>query len=155
MAGNEGTIWILIADGAHARVVVPAPRRQFRTINSFDSAMAHLPAEGAPAGHPGRGTEGGPAARHAIEPRGDPRRAAKREFLHYVAAQMNAAAASGQFDHLVLVAPVAALGMLREALEAPTASRVSGALAKDIVKVAESELSEHLLAFWRPPAERP
>ncbi len=156
MTGNEGTIWVLVVDGAHARVVVPMPRRQFRTVTSFDAPGAHrLPGDVAATDRSGRASDGAMAERQAIEPRVDPKRAAKQEFLRYVAAQVNAAATAGQFGHLVLVAPVAALRVLREALEPHVASRVSGALAKDIVKVADSDLPEHLMAFWRPPAERP
>ncbi len=155
MAGNEGTIWILVADGAHARVVVPMPRRQFRTISSFDSTTARRRAGELAGEKLGRSFESATPMRHAIEPREDPKRAAKQEFLRYVAEEMNSAAAAGQFDHLVLVAPVAALNVLRPALDPQVAARVSGALAKDVVKVADADLADHLLAFWRPPAEKP
>ena len=152
MAGNKTKTWILLADGEHARVVVPAEHHQFRTINSFDSTAAHQRSADLGSDRPGRSFESASPTRHAIQPKTDPHRAAKEGFAHFLAEQMNEAAAEGQYDRLVLVAPAHALHDLRTALDGLAASRLDGTLGKDIVKVPEAELASHLEAFWSPPA---
>ncbi len=152
MTGNNTKTWILVADGEHARVVVPAPHHHFRTITSLDSATAHQRSTDLGTDRPGRSFESANPTRHAIEPKSDPHRAAKQGFAHYLAGQMNAAAAEGQFDRLVLVAPAHALNDLRAALDGLAAARLDGTLTKDIVKLPEADLEEHLEPFWSPPA---
>jgi protein required for attachment to host cells len=153
MAGNTITTWILVADGEHARVVVPASQRQFHTISSLDSATAHQRSSDLGTGEPGRSYESANPTRHAIEPKTDPHRAAERDFVRLLATQMNEAATEGRYDHLVLVAPAHALLDLREALGREATALLHGTLAKDLVKVPDAELGGHLDAFWRPPAE--
>lgn len=148
MAGKNAKTWILVADGEHARVVVPTPHRQFHTINSIDSATAHHRSSDLGTDRPGRSFESANPTRHAIEPKTDPHRAAKENFIHAIAEQMNDAAAEGQYDRLVLVAPAHALNELRGALDGLAASRLDGTLAKDLVKVPDAELAGHLEAFW-------
>ncbi len=148
MAGKDGKTWILLADGEHARVVVPTPQRQFRTINSIDSTAAHHRSSDLGTDRPGRSFESASPTRHAIEAKTDPHRAAKERFAHSLAELMNDAAAEGQYDRLVLVAPAHALQAVREALDGLAASRLEGTLAKDLVKLPDGELALHLEAFW-------
>ena len=151
MVGSKLKTWIIVADGEHARVVVPAPLRQFRTINSLDSAAAHRRSSDLGTDRPGRSYESANPARHAIEPKTDPHRAAKENFLRYVAEKLNTAAAEGACDRLILVAPAPALGELREALDRQAAARVAATLAKDLVKIRDADLGAHLESFWTPP----
>jgi protein required for attachment to host cells len=139
--------WILVADGEHARVVVPTPQHQFRTINSLDSTTAHHRSSDLGTDEPGRSYERASPLRHAIEPKTDPHRAAKHDFVRFLAGQMNEAAVAGEFDRLVLVAPAHALTALREGLDGPAAARLDGTLAKDLVKVPDSDLASHLDEF--------
>ncbi len=149
MAGKTEKTWILLADGEHARVVVPTPERQFRTITSIDSATAHHRSSDLGTDRPGRSFESASPTRHAIAPKTDPHRAAKEDFVHALAEQMNDAAAEGQYDRLVLVAPAHALHGLHDALDGLAASRLGGVLAKDLVKVPDGDLGGHLEAFAR------
>jgi len=153
MAGSKTTTWVLIADGEHARVVVPVAGHQFRTVNSLDSTTAHRRSADLGTDEPGRSYESANPARHAIEPKTDPHRAAKLDFVRYLADQMNEAATGGQYDRLVLVAPAHALHDLREALGHEASARLNGTLGKDLVKVADADLAGHLDEFWSPPAE--
>ena len=133
-------------------MVVPVEHRQFRTLTSLNSVTAHQRSADLGTDRPGRSFESATPTRHAIEPKTDPHRAAKHEFVHALAEQMNEAAAAGQYDRLVLVAPAHALHDLRAALDGLAASRLDGTLGKDIVKVPDAELALHLEAFWVPPA---
>jgi len=148
-------LWIAIADGAHARVVVPGERGgTFRTETSFDSTAAHLRSADIGSDRPGRSFESVGATRHAIEPRHDPHEMEKSRFIHLVAERLNQESAQGSFDHLVLVTPPHLIHDLREALDAPTKAKLVGTLNKDLIKTPDEDLAEHL-AEWRQPAHPP
>jgi protein required for attachment to host cells len=146
-------IWVVIADGEHARVVTPtAPHGQFATTLSLDSITAHLLSRDLGSERPGRVNERGSTTRHAIEPRQDPHEAAKQKFVVEVAKQNNSDAEAGEFDQLVLVAPGHALHDLREASSATATGEVSGSLVKDLTKTPYHDLKSHLAEWWRKPA---
>jgi protein required for attachment to host cells len=54
----------------------------------------------------------------------DPASRAEERFLAAVAERLDEAAAAGAFEHLVLIAPPAALGVLRAGLRPATARRI-------------------------------
>ncbi len=146
-------LWVLIADGEHARVVSPSPEHlQFATHSAFDSATAHLASHDLGTDRPGRSFESMGTLRHAITPRQDPHQAAKHDFLVRVAHQMNEQAKAGAFDRLVLVAPAHALHDLREAMSAQSRDKMVGSLGKDLTKVPDHDLSSHLAEWWLPHA---
>ncbi len=63
---------------------------------------------------------------------------------------LNKANTQGEFDYLVLVAPAHALGDLHQALDAPTRQKVRAQLQKDLTKVPDADLAEHLAEFGNP-----
>ncbi len=144
-------LWIAIADGAHARIVVPGERGgTFRTETSFDSATAHQRSADLGTDRPGRAFESSSATRHAIEPRHDPHEMEKSRFIQMVAERLNQELAAGSFDHLVLAAPPHLIHELREALDTPTKAKLVGTLNKDLTKMLDEDLPTHL-AEWRQP----
>jgi protein required for attachment to host cells len=148
-------LWIAIADGAHARIVVPGERGgTFRTETSFDSAAEHLKSADIGTDRPGRAFESSGATRHAIEPRHDPHEMEKSRFILMVAERLNQESAEGSFDHLVLAAPPHLIHELREALDTPTRAKLVGTLNKDLTKTPDDDLPAHLTE-WRQPARPP
>ena len=87
-----------------------------------------------------RGRAGGASAARA----GDLQRADKQSFAQKVAAVLNEASTRYEFDCLVLVAPAHAFGDLRQALDAPTQRKITAQLQKDLTKVPDANLAEHL-----------
>ena len=87
------------------------------------------------------------SARHAMQPREDLHRADKRNFVHEVAAALNQANTHNGFDCLVLVAPAHALSDLRHALDSPTQHKIVAQLQKDLTKVPDGDLKDHLTAI--------
>jgi protein required for attachment to host cells len=145
-------LWVVIADGEHARVVTPsAPHGQFKTVLSFDSASAHMSSRDLGTDRPGRVHESASTTRHAITPRQDPHQAAKRDFMQEVARQIDINA--GEFDRLVLVAPGHALHDLRGALGNVTSAKLAGSLVKDLTKISDHDLVSHLAQWWQRPTE--
>jgi protein required for attachment to host cells len=134
--------WFIIADGGRARFVERDEQGAYRTISSFVSTELKASSRDLATERPGRVHESATTARHAIEPKTDPKEAAKEDFVRYVADQVQSE--QKNFDDLVLVAPPRVLGQLRETLAKSVADAVTWDLAKDLTKVPDHELSEHL-----------
>lgn len=134
--------WYIIADGGRARFVERDEQGAYRTVSSFVSTELKASSRDLATERPGRVHESATTARHAIEPKIDPKDAAKEDFVRYVADQVQSA--QENFDDLVLVAPPRVLGQLRETLSKSVAETVTRDLAKDLTKVPDNELGEHL-----------
>ena len=150
---HQPKVWVLIADGEHARVVTPTRMEgQFTTVVSFDSPTAHLRSSDLGSDRPGRVFESSGVTRHAVVARTDPHEKAKHAFLLEVAKLVDTHEQSGDFDRLVLAAPPHALHDLREALGQAATAKVTGSLHKDLVKTPDHELPSHLAEWWIAPA---
>jgi protein required for attachment to host cells len=133
-------VWIAVADGEHARVVVPTvPQGQFRTAVAFDSTNARLLSQDLGDERPGR------------EPRQDPHDVAKHDFIRFVARELARHCADGAFEQLVIVAPAHALHDLRDALGGRASAMIIGTLGKDLTKTPDHDLMLHLAEWWRKP----
>jgi len=110
------TTWILVADGAKARLLerigANAPLTP-ASAKCFSDPEARAPTRDIGADRPGRVQESANAARHAMEPRVDWHRYAKEQFAKSVAGALEEAALQKKYEALILVAPPQALGDLR------------------------------------------
>jgi protein required for attachment to host cells len=147
---KKPTIWYVIADGARARIVHRQEHASgYTTELELESSEARRPSREIWSDRPGRAGESAAPSRHALEPRQDPHEAAKKVFVHEVAAALEPL--QGRFDGLVLVAPSKVLGELRAALPPQIRDKVSDELAKDLTKTPIGELGEHLPKLGRLP----
>jgi protein required for attachment to host cells len=135
----------VIADGGRARFVERDENGAFRTIASFASAEAHERAHDLGLDRPARVKESANAARHAVEPRRDLHVAAKEDFVKHVAGEIDAEHGRKSFDKLVLVAPTRVLAELKEKLSKAMAKLAADSLQKDLTKVPDHDLAEHLV----------
>src|ERR1700761_7813415 len=94
---------LVIADGAQVRFVRPAEDDALRTMGDAESRPARKRSVELGADSPGASFHSGSSAHHAMAPRHDPQALEKEKFAHFVASRLNAAAASGGFDELVLI----------------------------------------------------
>ncbi len=148
---SQPVIWVLVADGEHARVVVPAVREgQFATRIAFDSTSASLPHD-AGAGEVDRRFEAAEAGHHAEKPARDPKALGEQGFAVSVAQHLTAHALRHDFDQLVLVAPGRTLHHLRDALGAQATAMVVGSMTKDYAGLSDHELSPYLGKWWHAP----
>jgi protein required for attachment to host cells len=138
--------WILIADGARARVLaqekdfaalVPAFEQEELTGSTAQSREIA-------SDRPGRSFDSAGQGRHAMEPPTDPQRYAKFAFARELATRLEEAAHGGRFARLVLVAAPKTLGDLRELLPAAVKAKVVAEIDKDLTKVPRPELAKHL-----------
>ncbi len=137
--------WILVADGARARVLMN--RGVGKGLQpAIDGELRHElpPTRELGTDRPGRTQQHGTAGRHAIQPHVDWHRFEKEKFSREMAALLDAAAGRGAFDRLVLVAPPRTLGDLRAALGAKARTRIHAEIDKDLTHVAIHDLPGHL-----------
>jgi protein required for attachment to host cells len=137
--------WILIADGAHARLFSNGgPGKGIEAVPGGVINGDHRPDRELVSDGLGRSFESSGDMRHAIEPRIDPHRELKRTFAHELADMLDQRLREKAYDRLVIVAPPKALGDLRAALSAHVKPLIHAELNKDLVKTPTAELVSHL-----------
>ncbi len=137
--------WILIADGAHGRILYTEGWESGLTIvSAHDSDAATKRTRELGTDRPGRVQDSAGPARHAMEPRVDWQRHEKHLFAKEMAKTLNKGAHNNAYDRLVLVAPPAILGELRAALDKTARELVSAELDKDLTQVPLHDLPKRL-----------
>jgi protein required for attachment to host cells len=137
--------WILVADGARARILqcqgwgsgLTAVPGQARTASN-------PPTRDQGADRPGRVQESANTVRHAMAPRVDWHRYEKHQFATKLAGVVNRAGQDRAFDRLVIVAPPSTLGDLRAKLDKKTRKMVTAELDKDLTGLSLDELEAQL-----------
>lgn len=151
---KSATTWVLIADGAHAKILEVAGPGSDLEAASEEMEGSTAPSRDLGQSKPGRTFDIGGPGRHAMEPPTDPHQKAEDQFLRSVVDHLEDASNKGAFDRLVLVAPPKALSALRTGLSKPLAAKVTGELAKDLTNTPEPDLRDHLrdvVAFTHNP----
>lgn len=137
--------WIVIADGAQARILENhGPGKGLVPLPGESLHKSLRPSRDINTDRPGRTHDRFGPGRHAMEPTSDPHREEKRRFADLLGERLNAAAQNHSYDRLVLVAPAKTLGDLRQALSKEAAARIDGELAKDLTKISDHDLPGHL-----------
>jgi protein required for attachment to host cells len=139
-----------IADGEHVRFIRPAEDNALHIDTAMDSFTAHKRSADLGSDHPGASYHTGSSAHHSLAPRHDMHALAKEKFAHAIADQLNAAAAAGAFDELVIVAPPHTLSAIRQELDTATDAKIIGTLQKDLLKIPDDELWPHVRHWVRP-----
>jgi protein required for attachment to host cells len=118
----------------------PAGRKKSSDIDTDRSGMA-FSSMGGGGGHPMNSEEN--AHEHAA-----------RTFARTVAESLRKGRVEHQYDGLVLVAEARFLGMLRDALDGPTAQKVDATVDKDLANLSVHELPRHLTSALGPVPSR-
>lgn len=147
MPDKPKTTWVLVADGAKARILerlgIAGPLAP-ATDRCLADVEARQPTRDIGADRPGRVHESADTARHAMAPRVDWHRFAKEQFAKTVAGALEDAALEKKYEALVLVAPPQALGDLRGALGPHAKALVAGEIGKDLTNLPDHELPAYL-----------
>lgn len=132
---------ILVADGAHAQVFLnEGPDKGIVELDEYKQNIDLKPSREIDADKQGRAFDSGGEGRHAMEPPTDSKRHAKQEFHRELASRIETDLSTGKFDRLVLVAPPATLGDLRQSFSKNAADKIQGEIAKDLTKASPTEL---------------
>ncbi|WP_237213451.1 host attachment protein [Falsiroseomonas oryziterrae] len=140
--------WALVADGGRARLFerhLPAGPWRERTDDELEAT--NPPSREHGTDRLGRVHESATTARHAVEPRTDPHRAAKTDFATRLATRLEGTASS--FERLLLVAPPSFLGDLRASLGEATRRKLYGTLDKDLTHAPLADVAAQLEAVRR------
>ncbi len=136
--------WVLIADGAQARVLeYTGPSKGLTQIEGLKFEDARLRSGEIMADRPGRAVSSVGYGRSGMAQRTDPRDHRETEFLRSVADLINKKALDNVFRKLVIAAPPAALGDLRKFLSATVKEKISAEIAKDLTTVPILQLGKH------------
>lgn len=137
--------WILIADGARARVLShEGPGRGVAPVPDGMFDAAHEPDREINADKPGRTFDSVGGGRHQKEPRSSPHRLRKADFARELASMLERRRSEGAFDRLLIVAPPATIGDLRSSMRKEVRASVIGEVKKDLTHVPNSEIDQHL-----------
>ncbi len=137
--------WILIANGAHARIMqnkgvgkgieaVPGMVFQQETDSAGDIM----------ADRPGRSFDSVGRGRHAMEYGTNPVRVREKQFCEKLCETLERTRLSGKFARLLLVASPQTLGDLRKSMPGGLKRVLCGEIAKDLTHVPNGGLTEHL-----------
>lgn len=139
------TTWILIADGAKARVLEQDRHsRTFKPAFEQEYFGSTARSKEIASDRPGRSFDSGGQGRHAMEPPSDPQRHAELSFAREVAHRLEDAANRHRFDRLLVVAAPRTLGDLRDFLPNMVRERIVKELDKDLTNVPLADLGRHL-----------
>ncbi len=137
--------WILIADGAQARIVLnDGPGKGIKALDGLEFSADHRATRDIMADRPGRTFDKFGPGRHAKEYSSDPHRQLKKRFAAELAGMLDEKLRAGAYDRLVLLAPPAMLGDLRAELSEQVRAKLVGEVAKDLTKVPLNALPNHL-----------
>ena len=135
--------WILIADGARARIVEnDGPGKGLEPALNYEFAASHVPTRDIGADKPGRGQGGG--SHHVMDPKVNWHNFKKDLFADAMAEVLAKADSTNVFDALVLVAPAKTLGELRKKLNPNVKGKVTAELDKDLTHLNLHDLGPHL-----------
>ncbi len=137
--------WILIADGARARLAsAEGHGMALHLVEKFEFRADHSPNRELGRDRPARVYESHGATRHGIEPKTDAHRELKRDFSEQVAAALAEHLSRKRFDRLVVVAPPVMLGDLRTSLSEAVIATVVAEVAMDLTKVPNSDVPRYI-----------
>ena len=137
--------WILIADGARARILENhGPRHEPIVVEGLNFSADHSATRDLVSDRQGRSFASQGTSRSALEPRSDPHRQLKKGFAHHLADILASELERNSFSRLILVAPPATLGDLRAAISDQVRATIVGESAHDLTKTPNHEIAKHL-----------
>lgn len=144
------TNWIVVADGARARILSAKDRIRYHDLSVVDE-MEHdnRPSRDIAADKPGRTFDSGGTGRHAKEEQTDPHRHEQEVFAAQLVNVLDKKRKTGEFDALVVVAPPKMLGDIRSHMTSELSRMVISELNKDLTKVDVADLPNHLSDFLK------
>jgi protein required for attachment to host cells len=147
---QDGTAWMLVADGRRARVLVEQ-RRGANLEEPSEWAMEIDEDELYDIqDRPPRSFDRVGAGRHAMDGGRSLHEMEEEKFLKRVAERLGEAEKQKQFDHLIIAAPPRALGLLRDMLPSGAKSRIRADVSKDLLGESAHELRERLTQLLGP-----
>lgn len=136
-------LWVVVAHRAGARILERKdPKAGLSLLVSIDHERGRLQNQELESDKAGSARVGVKGA--VFEQHDDPHHHDAKVFAKSIAERLEQGRNDHAYDALVLVAEPHFLGMLKEALDAPTAHLVAATVPKDLYQVEERDLAAHL-----------
>jgi protein required for attachment to host cells len=137
--------WVLIADGARARILEnDGPNHGLTAIEGLEFQADHSATHDLVPDREGRSFSSHGHGRSAIDARSDPHRDLETKFAHQLADVLAQGLEQKSYDRLIIVASPVTLGDLRTAISEQVHALVVGEVAQDLTKIPNSEVANHL-----------
>jgi protein required for attachment to host cells len=137
--------WVLIADGAKARILENrGPGDSLIEVDGLEFAADHAATHDLVADRQGRSFSSHGSGRSAIESRSDPHRELKAAFARHLAVVLARNLSDGRYHRLIVVAPPATMGDLRDEISGPVRAAIVGEVTRDLTKTPNHEVAAHL-----------
>ncbi|WP_297442889.1 host attachment protein [Acidocella sp.] len=133
---------VVVADAEHARIVRADEHHVLRTVRRIESAAAHKQSSDLRSDRPGAAFHSDATVHHGLQPRHDPQTLEAERFAKMVTDEVNGLAET--CDALIIAAPTHTLTMVKNALTPEALTKLTGVVAKDLVKTPDDELWGHL-----------
>jgi len=136
--------WILIADGARARVLEnTGPGKGLSEVPGLEFADEKLRAGEIMADRPGRSFSSAGHGRSAMEPQTDPVDKREADFAASIAEVIASKHQDKLFERLIIAAAPQAMGDLRKVLSPQVQATVIAEIPKDLTKIPNDQLAKH------------
>ena len=142
---KKAVTWILIADGARARLVVNANTNDgYKQVIDTDFIADNRPSHDMGTERPGRTHNSTGSVRHAMQPPVDPHREEKRHLAQRVNMFLEEQLQQKAFERLIVIAAPKTLGDLRGSFSNPLQAMVVEEIDKDLTMFSLNELQDKL-----------
>ncbi len=142
---KQNRTWIVVADGAKARILLYTSRlKGVQQVPDGHFHEPHPPTHELVTERQPRVQESIGAARHAVEPRVDPHQQREAHFLTRIAGHLDRAEQQSKFEHLVVVAPATALGVLRKEFSPSLKKRIIAEIPHDYAHQSNDYVYQHI-----------
>ena len=139
-------LMIAVFDSSRARIFKRESDGKIRPMSEIESGLHHFTREKV-SDKAGRSFASAGDVRHAYEPKHDPHKYEKHEFVHRLARMLDLSYERGEFGKLLLVAPKRSLGEFRNLATAKLRRCVSLEVPKDLVKYSDDELMKRVQPY--------
>jgi protein required for attachment to host cells len=148
--------WVVVAHRSGARILEPdAETRALGLVLQLDHPAGRMKSSDIDSDRAGMAFSSmGGGGRHAMSTVENAHDHAARTFARAVAETLRKGRVERQYDDLVLVAEARFLGMLRDALDGPTAQKVDATVDKDLANLSVHQLHGHLTSVLGPVPSR-
>jgi protein required for attachment to host cells len=145
-------VLVVVFDGAQARFFRYWPNGKLAPLQEMESGL-HRNNQETVSDKPGRAFSSTGGQRHSIEPKHDPHKMEKHNFVHAIVKLLDDAYDQGKFERLAIVAPKRSLGEFRELASSKLHKLIWREVAKDLTHYSTDELTARLASDFAPDKE--
>ena len=138
--------WIVVAESSRARIfTMEGALAPLRELEGLSHPEARLPGRELKSDRSARVFRGRGQENHPGEPNVEPKQQEAIQFARQISERLEQARTKGELEELVLIAPPAFLGLLRQNLSAATEKHLVKSIDKNLVQMSEREIREYVV----------